>query len=184
MNIRPGAENDARHCRELALQVTLAAAGSEKAGFLLGTETVEDYQDFLREGITFLAEDASGKLLGFLIAYLQDSSLVVRHASGLFDATWETTSPLNAPFCYVEKVAISPQARRQGIAQALYTRLLERVTGQPFLAAIVEAPHCNRASREFHNTLGFERVGMFLRQAAANQASIRLGLYMRHTRTA
>lgn len=183
MNIRPGTETDAPHCRELALHVTLAAAGSEKAGFLLGTETVEDYRDFLREGITFLAEDAAGKLQGFLIAYLHDSPLVARHADGLFHATWETASPMGVPFCYVEKVAVSPQARRQGIAQALYAHLFERVADRPFLAAIVEAPHCNRASREFHSILGFERVGMFLRQTAANQSPIRLGLHMRHAGT-
>ncbi len=179
MNIRPGAEDAARQCRELAREVTLAAAGSENEGFLLGAETVEDYCDFLREGITFLAEDDAGRLLGFLIAYLHDSPLVARHASWLLHLTSETASRPNEPFCYVEKIAVSPQARRRGIAQALYARLFEQIADRPLLAAIVESPHCNHASQKFHGTLGFERVGAFLRQPSADALPIRLGLHRR-----
>lgn len=183
MNIRPATGDDAQHCHKLAQQVTLAASGSEDAGFLLGMETIEDYQGFLRSGIGFLAEGAAGDALGFVIAYLHDSPLVARHASALLNATWETTSPLGAPFCYIEKVAVSPQSRRQGIAQALYAHLLTQVADRPFLAAIVETPHCNRASREFHYSLGFARAGVSLRPASATQPGIQLGIYLRDART-
>jgi uncharacterized protein len=63
-------------------------------------------------------------------------------------------------FCYVDRVVVSPAARRAGIGTALYADL-ERAIGssRPLLACEVNIRPSNPESLAFHQRLGFEAVG-------------------------
>lgn len=64
-------------------------------------------------------------------------------------------------FVYVDRIAVSADHRRKGIAQALYGALFEaaRRDGQPRIVCEVNSDPPNPQSDAFHDALGFTAVG-------------------------
>ena len=87
-------------------------------------------------GTSWVAEDASGRLVGFLVGFI---------------------SPDHPDEAYIHMVGTSPNHRRRGLGRALYERFFEDVAGRG--ARRVDAvtwpgqPRCRSA---FHRAMGFE----------------------------
>ncbi len=64
-------------------------------------------------------------------------------------------------FVYIDRIAIGESLQRRGLAAALYEGLEHkaRSTDRAYLCAEVSLEPPNEASLQFHNRLGFERVG-------------------------
>ncbi|MEM6441790.1 MAG: GNAT family N-acetyltransferase [Pseudomonadota bacterium] len=64
-------------------------------------------------------------------------------------------------FAYVDRIAVSAQARGRGVARALYEALFEaaRAAGRDAVVCEVNADPPNPASDAFHAALGFAPVG-------------------------
>lgn len=62
-------------------------------------------------------------------------------------------------FAYIDRVAVAKWARRQGIAEALYSAFAESQAGAPVLTCEVNIRPSNEGSMIFHERLGFRRVG-------------------------
>ncbi|MEL6428934.1 MAG: N-acetyltransferase family protein, partial [Planctomycetota bacterium] len=56
---------------------------------------------------------------------------------------------------------VAPDARRRGVARALYAALFELLALQGFVRAHAGIAQPNEASERFHAALGFERVGVY-----------------------
>src|SRR5215472_508926 len=84
---------------------------------------------------SFAADDADGRIAGFLVGFL---------------------SPTREAEAYVHFVGVRPDARRAGVARALYERFFELAAAEGHeLVRCVTSP-INRASVAFHRSLGFE----------------------------
>ncbi len=85
-------------------------------------------------GTSWVAEDAGGTLLGFLVGFL---------------------SPDRPDEAYVHMLATNPNRRRRGLGRALYDRFIEdaRAAGRLRIVAITWPG--NRVSVDFHRRLGF-----------------------------
>ena len=85
-------------------------------------------------GTSWIAEDADGTLLGFLVGFL---------------------SPDQPDEAYAHMIATNPNRRRRGIGRALYDHLLDdvRAAGRHRVRAITWPG--NRVSVDFHRRLGF-----------------------------
>jgi hypothetical protein len=65
-----------------------------------------------------------------------------------------------AHFAYVDRVAVRPSARRQGLATRLYHDFIDGMpAGVPVLTCEVNVEPPNPDSLRFHERLGFETVG-------------------------
>ena len=73
-----------------------------------------------------------------------------RHASELgYDA-----------FAYLDRIAVAPDARRQGVGRSLYSNLIDKLVGSvPVLFCEVNLQPRNDRSLAFHAAIGFREVG-------------------------
>ena len=88
-------------------------------------------------GTSWLVEDASGHIAGFLIGFL---------------------SPDHADTAYCHMIATNPNLRRHGLGAALYDRFIDdaRAAGRTLVKAVTWPG--NRVSLRFHAAIGFEIV--------------------------
>lgn len=63
-------------------------------------------------------------------------------------------------FLYVDRIAIDPETRRNGIGRLIYQDLIQRAESRdvPMLAEVMKRPP-NHASLMFHERFGFSEVG-------------------------
>ena len=85
-------------------------------------------------GTSWLAEDAEGRLAGFLIGFL---------------------SPDEPAIAYCHMVAADPNLRREGVGRRLYERFFEDVRTRGALEVHAVTWPGNRRSVAFHRALGF-----------------------------
>jgi phosphinothricin acetyltransferase len=90
----------------------------------------------------WLVHDEDGRILGYAYAS--------RHRER---AAYQWSCDVS---CYVR-----PQARGRGIGKALYTRLIELLEGQGFRNAYAGIALPNDASVRLHESVGFERIGVY-----------------------
>lgn len=62
-------------------------------------------------------------------------------------------------FAYVDRVAVSEWARRQGVAESLYEAFAKSQSGAPVMTCEVNIRPPNEGSMLFHKRLGFRQVG-------------------------
>lgn len=170
----PGDVNDAAECFAIAQLVSLNAAShtspsdQSQQGFLLGTETLADYQHNMSLGqLRLLKASTSPQLLGFLLAYPSGASLLTqaRITEELSpDAlTWLHTQgiPL-AAVAVIDKIAIRPNTGIKGLGRLLYERWLIEHRPTHALAWVVthtaDGLLSNQPSMALHDKLGFTPV--------------------------
>jgi len=114
---------------------------------------LSDLQDFLVKAAYFrVAVDDDGQILSFLIGLAPDT---------------EYDSPNFLWFCrhyrhfaYVDRVAVAQQARRRGIAEALYDDFATFALGWARrMSCEVNLRPANPGSLAFHQRMGFTQVG-------------------------
>lgn len=119
----------------------------------VGSITLSDIEHLHRQAIYFRVAEYSGHTAGFLIA---------------FDPGADYTS-LNflwfkkrySAFVYIDRITVAAEARRKGIACALY-RDLEHFAEKrkiPLMACEYNLRPKNDISRQFHQKYGFNEVG-------------------------
>lgn len=100
----------------------------------------------------FRVAERDGRVSGFLIGFFEGSAYEsdnYRWFASRYDR-----------FAYVDRVAVSPEARRFGIASMLYDDLLDGLPGDvPALTCEVNLRPPNPGSLAFHERFGFEEVG-------------------------
>lgn len=112
-----------------------------------------------------LACDASGSILAFLIGLGPGASYTSLNYRW-FDERYEN-------FAYIDRVTVVPGARRQGIAEALYTDFEHRSAGWArCLCCEVNLVPENPVSMAFHRRLGFTQAGTLETQNGAKMVAL------------
>ena len=62
-------------------------------------------------------------------------------------------------FAYVDRVAVSKWARRQGVAESLYNAFASSQSGAPVMTCEVNIRPSNETSMLYHERMGFRQVG-------------------------
>ena len=129
-------------------------------------ETPDALRHILDLGTCLISADEGGKVLGFLnlippgtLAY---SSLNLRW----FEA-WLEGNP--AKLNYVDRIALAPEARGQGVGPKLYQAAFTLSAGCNAIGCEVNTAPDNPGSHRFHQRLGFYEVG---RQAFSTEKAV------------
>jgi uncharacterized protein len=103
--------------------------------------------------LAVLAEDSAGSLAGFVLALAPGRDYASEN--------YRFFSRRATDFLYVDRVAVAPRARRQGVATALYGAVEARAReqGRQEVTCEVNLRPPNPGSLAFHRRLGFVEVG-------------------------
>ena len=78
---------------------------------------------------------------------------------------------------WLRMAAVAPAFSRRGVGTALYRHVRARYGGWDLLTGLYEQPLNNLASRRFHASVGFRRIGE-VRRRHSGEAEIRVsGIY-------
>ncbi len=89
----------------------------------------------------------------------------------------EVASLAQGALLWLRMAAVAPAFSRQGVGTALYRHVRARYGGWDLLTGLYEQPLNNLASRRFHASFGFRRIGE-VRRRHAGEAEIRVsGIY-------
>ena len=120
----------------------------------VGSITQSEMEYLHRQAIYFPVAEFNGQTAGFLIAFDPEAD----YASLNF--LWFKKRYPN--FVYIDRIVISAEARRKGIANTLY-RDLEHFAAErqiPIMACEYNLRPKNDVSRQFHQRYGFSEVGI------------------------
>jgi predicted GNAT superfamily acetyltransferase len=111
----------------------------------------------------FRVASRGGPLEGFVLA--------IRHGTTYWSANYAWFTERYDDFIYLDRVVVAPDARRAGVARALYTDLEQFTRGRwPRIALEVNVVPPNPGSIAFHEAAGFRRVGT--RRYAQNEVAM------------
>jgi len=100
---------------------------------------------------TALTAEVDGEFAGFCIVFAPGADYGSLNY-GWFSRTYDD-------FAYLDRIAVHPSFRRDGIGRAFYAELIGRLTGQfPLLTCEVNVRPRNDASLSFHHSIGFREV--------------------------
>ncbi len=119
----------------------------------VGRISLDDMQDFLAKAVYFrVACNADDQVVAFLIGLDPDTDY---HSPNFL---WFRDHYKN--FAYIDRIAVAPGARRQGVAEALYADFADATSDWSVqLCCEVNLRPENPVSMTFHKRLGFRQVG-------------------------
>jgi ribosomal protein S18 acetylase RimI-like enzyme len=139
MTIRPATKNDQELIRELWLEFEAELLGPD---YLRETweEAWSDLSQTVREGVALIAEE-DGRAVGFVFCVLGDRGRKTAHVTDIY---------------------VRPDARNQGIGQALLAGILEPARAAGLGHASLEVLTRNSAARRLYERLGFVPMDVFM----------------------
>ena len=118
----------------------------------VGAVSAEALAAIIAQGSCMVAADESGTVAGFLLMLPPDAGYASKNYQW-FDERFED-------YVYVDRIAITPGARGQGLGRALYEATFIDLAGRALLIGCeVNTNPPNPASMRFHERLGFAEVG-------------------------
>ena len=115
----------------------------------------------------FRVADAGGKMAAYLVGFRPGTS----YASPNYRWFCERYDD----FAYVDRVAVSAHARRNGIARRMYEDFATTVpVDVPVMTCEVNIRPPNPSSMDFHRRLGFEQVGSLTSDDGAKEVAMLL----------
>ena len=132
----------------------------------VGSLTMDSLQDFHAEAAYFrLVCDDQNNILAVLIGMAPGAAYASLNYRW-FNERYEK-------FAYIDRIAVAPQARRRGIAQALYDDFeRQSASWAECLCCEVNLVPENPVSMAFHQQLGLEQVGVLETQNGAKKVAL------------
>jgi len=125
---------------------------NERAVPHVNSISMEELKHLHSQSISLGVAHVGGKVAGYLLALNQN---------GVYTSlNFQWFVRKYTAFTYVDRIVVGEDFRRRGIAEALYTHLIENIPQScPVLTCEVNTKPANPGSMAFHTTLGFEAVG-------------------------
>jgi GNAT superfamily N-acetyltransferase len=134
-----------------------------ETGFLVTHHTSATYDERLAlSSLGFVAE-ASGRIVGFLLAYPRKVFAPWVEAARIADPGYAYILDTGGPdVVLLDQIGVLPEWRRLGTAPRLYEAFAAAATSHPVMLDIVHAPVLNKRSVSFFcDRLGYRLMGEF-----------------------
>ena len=129
-------------------------------------ETPDDLKTIVGLGTCLIAEGDDGQVLGFL-NLVPPGTKAYKSPNLRWFETWLEDNPVKLN--YVDRIALAPEARGQGVGPQLYKAAFEHSDGCDAMGCEVNTAPDNPGSHRFHQRLGFAEVG---RQAFSPEKAV------------
>lgn len=120
----------------------------------------EDSPDGLKRWIDlsqcFVAIDDANLPIGFITLIEPGTEKYISANLRWFEA-WQ--KEVGVDLVYVDRIAVSAEARGRGVGEALYRAAFESASGRGHLGAEINTNPNNPGSHRFHKRLGFREIG-------------------------
>ncbi len=163
------------------------SAKESQTGFLISAYQLDELQRFLsNDGWGFLA--LSQNLPAGYVMASSGASFLNRHPNT--DLTWNS-SALEVRyrkdyeagnFEYLDQIAVTEAVHRRGVADRLHEEFVRKGTKPLKLAAVLDEPIRNRASINFFESLGYEKVGSFFTAELRGVKNVKSTVYAKEIR--
>ena len=139
----------------------------------VSAETPSDLATWIGLSTCFVATDDDDAPLGFLTLLPTGTRDYPSANLRWFE---DYAARTNKSVIYVDRIALLPEARGNGLGEALYRSAFEHFSGVDEIGCEVNIEPPNPGSHRFHQRLGFERVGARSFQEGAKSVAY----YVRH----
>ena len=113
--------------------------------------SAEELQWFFDNAAFLRIAKIDGRFAGFLIG--------LRPGTGYASPNYRWFCDIYEDFAYVDRVAVSKWAQRQGVAETLYHSFANSQSGVPVMTCEVNIRPPNETSMLYHERMGFHQVG-------------------------
>ena len=128
----------------------LNQANTPEVGSLDSTNHLKQLIELSAYNLLVLDDD---KIIGFIIC--------MREGSGFGSENYKFFTQRLKKFLYVDRIAIDEQHRRAGLGQAIYENIFVQATNNDLPIALeVNTQPVNQPSLNFHEKMGFDKVGV------------------------
>ena len=143
-----------RRFQETDLRALHAANQASVPG--VSTETEADLRKWIDLSVCFVATGTEDQPLGFL-TLIEPGMKDYPSANLRWFEDYQTRTSKSV--IYVDRIALSPDARGQRLGEKLYTAAFEHFSDRDEMGCEVNIEPPNPGSHRFHERLGFQRVG-------------------------
>ena len=127
----------------------LNQANTPEVGSLESMQHLKQLIEFSSYNLLVLKED---EIIGFIIC--------MREGSAYWSENYKFFTQRLKKFLYVDRVAIDEQHRRAGLGQAIYEDIFAQAISDSLPIALeVNTQPVNQPSLNFHEKMGFDRIG-------------------------
>ena len=134
---------------ELQSIYNLNQANTPEVGSLESMQHLKQLIEFSSYNLLVLKEDG---IVGFIIC--------MREGSAYWSENYKFFTKRLKKFLYVDRVAIDEQHRRTGLGQAIYEDIFAQAISDSLPIALeVNTQPVNQPSLNFHEKMGFDRIG-------------------------
>ena len=134
---------------ELQSIYNLNQANTPEVGSLESMQHLKQLIEFSSYNLLVLKED---EIVGFIIC--------MREGSAYWSENYKFFTKRLKKFLYVDRVAIDEHYRRAGLGQAIYENIFSQASNDSLPIALeVNTQPVNQPSLNFHEKMGFDRVG-------------------------
>lgn len=119
-------------------------------------ETREGLEKIIQMSVCDVFVNADGMVQGFL-TLIEPGTLAYTSPNLRWFEDWQARE--NVSLIYVDRIALAPTARGQGLGRFLYTGTALKYGQRDFMVAEINTKPDNPGSHRFHQRFGFERVG-------------------------
>ena len=127
----------------------LNQANTPEVGSLESMQHLKQLIEFSSYNLLVLKEDG---IVGFIIC--------IREGSAYWSENYKFFTKRLKKFLYVDRVAIDEQHRRAGLGQAIYENIFSQASNDSLPIALeVNTQPVNQPSLNFHEKMGFDRIG-------------------------
>lgn len=129
-------------------------------------ETPDNLRTIVGLGTCLVAEHEHGQVLGFL-NLIPPGTMGYKSLNLRWFEAWLEANPVKLN--YVDRIALAPEARGQGVGPKLYKAAFKHSEGCDAIGCEVNTAPDNPGSHRFHQRLGFAEVG---RQAFSQEKAV------------
>ena len=123
----------------------------------VSTETAETLAGIFSLAVVLVAEDAKGQAVGFA-SFVELGTAAYRSPNLRWFEAWSERMH-TSNLIYVDRIAVKPGAKGNGIGHALYQAGFEAFEDRSAVGCEINIAPANPASEAFHRRLGFTPVG-------------------------
>jgi predicted GNAT superfamily acetyltransferase len=145
------------------MEVNVLSMRSGSANGLIQKRSKEEFEKLLRISKYFIVAESGGEIVGYVVVLDEGAPYPENEIFSFYPKKYKN-------FVFIDQVAVRPDCRRMGIAEAMYGYFLLTEKKRILVDFLVEPR--NHESIAFHEAIGFESIDDFIQLKNGMRAEV------------